>query len=72
MKIVVLVKPGSSKEKVEKTGENQYMVWVHQPPVENKANLAVIKQLSKHLSVPRSAISIFKGSKGKRKIFDIN
>ena len=71
MKIEVLVKPGSSKEKLEKTGENRYTVWVHEPPVENKANLAVIKQLSKYFDVPKTYISIFRGSKGKKKIIEI-
>jgi len=71
MKIEVLVKPGSSKEKLEKTGENRYTVWVHEPPVENKANLAVIKQLSKYFDVPKSYICLLHGSRGKRKIIEI-
>ncbi|OGF50199.1 MAG: hypothetical protein A2231_01820 [Candidatus Firestonebacteria bacterium RIFOXYA2_FULL_40_8] len=71
MKIEVLVKPGSSKEKLEKTGENQYTVWVHEPPVENKANLAVIKQLAKHFDVPKTYICLLRGSRGKRKLFEI-
>ncbi|MCX5776801.1 MAG: DUF167 domain-containing protein [Candidatus Firestonebacteria bacterium] len=72
MKIEVLVKPGSSKEKLEKTGEDQYTVWVHEPPVENKANLAVIKQLTKYFKVSKSAICIVKGAKGRKKLFNID
>ncbi|OGF47058.1 MAG: hypothetical protein A2452_09595 [Candidatus Firestonebacteria bacterium RIFOXYC2_FULL_39_67] len=72
MKIEVLVKPGSSKEKLEKTGDNRYTVWVHEPPIENKANLAVIKQLSKYFDVPKSYISILHGSKGRKKLFTID
>jgi len=71
MKIEVLVKPGSSKEKLEKTGDNQYTVWVHEPPIENKANLAVIKQLAKHFDVPKTYICLLHGSKGRKKLFEI-
>ena len=71
MKIEVLVKPRSSREKVEETGVNQYTVWVHEPPIENKANLAVIALLARHLNVSKSQISLFKGSKGKHKVFEV-
>ena len=71
MKIEVLVKPGSSRQKVEEAGPNKYTVWVHEPPIENKANLAVIALLAGHLKVSKSCISLYKGSKGKHKIFEV-
>jgi uncharacterized protein YggU (UPF0235/DUF167 family) len=71
MRIVCLVKPNSSKEKIEKTGENQFIIWVHVPPIENKANLKVQKLLSDHFNIPKNSVVLFKGGKSKRKIFDI-
>ena len=71
MKIEVVVKPGSSRQKIEDTGPNRYTAWVHERPIENKANLAVIKLLAGHLKVPKSGISLFKGAMSKNKIFEI-
>lgn len=70
MKISVVVKPNSRKEKVEKS-ENCYIVSVREPPVENKANLAVIKLLSDFFDVPKSQITIVSGQKSKRKIINL-
>jgi len=70
MKISVVVKPNSRKEKVEKS-ENCYIVSVREPPFENKANLAVIKLLSDFFDVPKSQILIVSGQKSKRKIINV-
>jgi uncharacterized protein (TIGR00251 family) len=70
MKIVVNVKPGSSKEKIEKNEEG-FLVYVKEPPVEGKANRAVIKLLAKSLGVSREGIKILSGKKSKRKLIEI-
>jgi uncharacterized protein (TIGR00251 family) len=70
MKIVVTVKPGSSKEKVEKK-EDGYLVHVKEPPVEGKANRAVIKLLAKFLGISSEGIKILSGKKSKRKLIEI-
>lgn len=72
MRLEVSVKPKASRQKIEETGVNRYTVWVHEPPIDNKANLAVIKLLATHFKVPKSAVSLVRGSKGKKKIFEIN
>ncbi len=43
MKISVRVKPGAKNEGVTKIDDSHYMVCVKAPPVEGKANEAVIK-----------------------------
>ncbi len=70
MKVIIRVKPNSSQEKIEKT-ENGYLVYVKEPPVENKANQAVIKVLSNYFKIPKSQISILSGLKSKQKIIEI-
>ncbi len=70
MKLLVKVKPNSREEKVEKT-ENRYTVCVKEPPVENKANQAVIKVLAEYFGVSKSRVSILSGFKSKQKLVEI-
>ncbi len=42
-------------------------VAVNQPPVEGKANKALIKLLAKSWGLPKTAISVKKGASGRRK-----
>lgn len=46
-------------------------VWVAAPPVEGKANEAVLEGLAKYFRVPKSAIIIKSGLSGKRKLIEI-
>ncbi len=69
MKIEVYVKPNAREEKLEKIEDNQYKAWVKEEPKENKANLAVIKLLSRHFKVPPSLIALSGGAKSKKKTF---
>ncbi len=71
MKIEIQVKPNSRVEGVEKTGENSYKVSVNAPPVEGRANTAVIELLSEYFNVAKSAITILRGQSGKRKLVEI-
>ena len=72
MRIEVLVKPNSKKQGVEKLGEGQYRVAVHAPPIEGKANEAVIELLAKYFKTRKSAIQIVRGHKGKQKWVEIS
>ncbi len=71
MRIQVIVKPNSKKEKVEKIDETNFKIYVNDPPRENKANESVIKLLSEYFGVQRSKITILKGIKSKVKIIEI-
>ncbi|MFA5033838.1 MAG: DUF167 domain-containing protein [bacterium] len=70
MKISVTVKLKSKQEKVEKTDAG-YLVYVKAPPIENKANEAVIKLLAEHFNVSKSQVIILKGLTSKHKIVEI-
>ena len=72
MKISVKVKAGSSREKVEKTGDNDYAVWVRAKPADGKANEAVIKTLAGYFDIAKSKISLVKGQASKQKLFEID
>ena len=71
MKIQVKVKPNARQEKVEKSGQNSFLVWVKARPIEGKANLAVVKALAGYFDVPQSSVTLLKGQNSKEKLFDI-
>lgn len=70
MRISVRVKPKSREEKIEKI-DNGYTVYIKEQPIENRANIALIKLLSKYFNVPKSKINILAGIKSKNKIIEI-
>lgn len=70
MKINVKIKPRSKCRKVEKIDDG-YCVYVTEPPIENKANDALVKALSEHFDVSKSRVRIVGGLKSKNKIVEI-
>jgi uncharacterized protein (TIGR00251 family) len=71
MRIDLLVKPNSKKEKIEKLPDGSYRLFVSAPAQDGRANEAVIETLSDFFSLPKSHIRIVKGLRGKKKIVDI-
>lgn len=71
MKISVRVKPNAKGEKIEKIGENNFLLWVKEKPQEGKANKAVIKVLSEYFGVPQSEVVLLKGQSSREKIFEL-
>lgn len=71
MKISVIVHPNSKRPRVEKDLLGELHVYVSEPPLEGRANRAVIEALSKHFEVKRGNIILISGQKSKNKIFEI-
>jgi UPF0235 protein PCC7424_0673 len=75
MKIRCKIKPNSKKGNLirKATDENGdfYEIFVRDPAVEGKANLAVIKLLAKEFNVSKSLVSLKTGTKSRFKIFEI-
>ena len=68
-KIIIKVKicPNSSKNEIIK--EDGFLkIKVTAQPIENKANLALIKLLSKEFKIPKTSIEIIKGETSKEKL----
>ncbi|MEK7464486.1 MAG: DUF167 domain-containing protein [Patescibacteria group bacterium] len=72
MKISVKAKPNSKTESVKKIDEENFVICVHEPAKEGKANRAVIKALAEHFGVSTSRITLISGQTSKQKIFDIS
>lgn len=71
MKISVTVKTKSKIESVEKCSDGSYIVRVHEPPIEGRANKKIIDLLAQFFGQPKSAVQLVSGSKSKKKIFQI-
>ena len=71
MIIKVKVKPQSGKQEVKKIFDNEYVVNLKKPAEDNKANIELIKLLSKKLKVPSKNINIIKGVTSRNKMVEI-
>lgn len=71
MKISVVAHPNSKKPRIEKDLLGTFHVYVSQPPLEGKANHAIIESLAKYFNVKKSSVRILSGEKSKIKLFEI-
>lgn len=69
--IQIKVIPGAKKNNL-KLENNQMKVYLTAPPVEGKANEALIEYLAEHYGVRKSMVTIIKGLKSRSKIVSIN
>lgn len=63
----VYVQPRASKNRVAGMHGNAFKICVTAPPVENKANEAVINFIADLLGVPRSSLAIKSGRQARSK-----
>ena len=70
MLVAIKVKPNARTEEVIEEADG-FTVRVKEPPVEGRANKAVVKLMAKHLNVPESHVRIVKGFKSKTKIVEV-
>ena len=71
MKITVQIKANSKMEGIEKKADGTYLVRINAPPVEGKANKAIIALLAEFFKVPKSSVILLRGQKSKSKVFEI-
>ena len=71
MKITVKTKLNSKKAEIKKINDTNLIVAVKEPPVDGKANKAIVKTLAKYFDVPSSAVRIVSGHASKQKIIEI-
>ena len=71
MKYQVIVKPGSSQEKIIETATGELTVYLRAKPHDGEANTVLIKLLAKHFKVPKTSITITRGAKSRVKIIEL-
>ena len=76
MKICCKIKPNSKKGNLIKRSQDEngkfFEIFIREPAIEGKANLAVIKLLAEEFSVSKSRVSLKTGIKSRFKIFEID
>lgn len=70
IRVSITVKPGAKKNSID-LDENSMKVKISAPPVDGKANAALIKYFSEVLDIPKSAIEIEHGISSKNKVLKI-
>ncbi|MBI2113232.1 MAG: DUF167 domain-containing protein [Candidatus Wildermuthbacteria bacterium] len=71
MRIFIKAKPSSKEEVVEKIDETHFVVAVKEPPVQGRANQAILQALAGYFGVSIGAIRIVSGFASKQKVIEI-
>ncbi len=75
MRVLVTVKPGSSKEEIVETidenGERSLMIWTHARAHDNEANKKVIELVSEFYHVPKTSLKLIRGETSRNKVFEV-
>lgn len=71
MRISIRVKPGSKKTGIELAADGVYVVRVKEPPVDGKANKAVLRAVAEALGIAPSAVQLIAGESAKTKRLEI-
>jgi len=69
MRINVKAKPNAKEERVQEVQPGEFVVAVKEPPVQGKANAAIIRVLSEYFHTPN--IRIVSGYMSRNKIIEI-
>ena len=67
----VHVKPCASRSRVLGVREGIVDVAVAAPPVEGEANAELVETLARHLGVPKRAVNIVSGTRGRNKLVSV-
>ena len=68
MIIKIKLHPNSSQEKIEKISDENFEVWLKEKPIDNKANIELIKLLKKYFG---KQVKIKSGFTSRNKIIEI-
>lgn len=71
MKYSIVAHPNSRRPRVESDLLGTLHVYVREPPLEGRANLALIESLADHFNVKKNQIRLVSGDKSKYKIIEI-
>ncbi len=72
MRISVKARPASKKDEVRRIDEGRYVVEVREPPVQGRANAAIVKTLAAFLHIAPSRVQIISGHFSREKIIEIS
>jgi uncharacterized protein (TIGR00251 family) len=71
MQLTVIVHPNSKRPRIDKDLLGTLNVYVSAPPLEGRANEAVIEALAEYFKVKKYQIELVRGATSKQKVFKI-
>ncbi len=71
MKIFIKAKPGAREQKIEQTDEAHFTISVKEPPVQGRANQAIVTALAEYFSVGHDQVRIISGYTSRNKTIEI-
>lgn len=71
MQVLVIAHPNSKRPRIEKDLFENLHVYVNQPPLEGRANKAIVEALAEYFGVKKSSVVLLSGEKSKNKNFEI-
>lgn len=71
MRVTVKVKPSAKCNRLEVGADGALVVQVKAPPIDGKANEAVIALLAEHFGVKRGAVTLRQGASRRDKVFEV-
>ncbi|MFN7013620.1 MAG: DUF167 domain-containing protein [Bacteroidia bacterium] len=71
MILFIEAKPNAKKNQIKVISSNTLKVFINAPPVDGKANAAIIEYLSQEFKIPKSKIKLLKGEASKLKKLEI-
>jgi len=72
MFLTIKIIPRSSRNEIKEMPNGDWRIKLTAPPVDGKANEALIELLAEHFDVSKSKIKIVRGPTSKNKIVDID
>lgn len=70
--IQIKVKPNARESLLELQADGTWLARVKAPPVDGKANAAVIELIAEHFGVRKAAVTIKSGASGRLKLVQID
>ena len=68
----VRVVPRASRDEIRRQADGTIRIRLQAPPVEGKANAALVRFLARRLDLPRSAVRILAGANSRHKRLEIS
>lgn len=71
MRLSIVAHPNAKKPRIEEDLLGTLHVYVNQPPLEGKANKAVIEAVAVHFRVKKNKVVLISGERSKSKVVEI-
>lgn len=71
MRIFITAKPAAREESIEKIDESHFVVAVKEPPIQGRANRAIIEVLADYFKISSGRIRIIAGMTSRQKMVEI-